>query len=311
VERDRVDSAPLIGIVGMGGHRGDEGGKMSRATRRRQTARRPEIAVTVGWPVARRLGLGTVRPGGAAGTARLLEGVQLTAGDRIVDLAPGSGETGLLATEANLYSWIGICCDASEAERVGQAVPGPVSHTQIGTPDATGLPDSSASVVVAEGLLSGLSDESKLAVLRESARILRPNGLLGLHELCISDAAAWTEPAAAVRERMSPEVQGGIRAHTEAEWRAFVTAAGLEFVGASHSALMIPGAREVIREAGLRRGLEILGRATRPGVTATHTRNAINNLTRERDRLSAVVIIARRPYVGPLRGAHVGDDRVS
>jgi SAM-dependent methyltransferase len=276
---------------------------MSRANRKRSRERPPDIEVTTaGWPLGRRLRLGTVRPGGAAGTARLLDGVRLRTGDRVVDLAPGSGETGLLATGRNLYSWIGICSDTTDAEQLAKAVPGAISHAQIGRPDVTGLPDASASVVVAEGLLLGMPDESKLAVLRESARILRPNGLLGLHELCISVDASATEPAAAVRDRLSPEVQGGIFPLTEAGWREIISSAGLEFVGVSHSVLEIPSLRDVMRQAGPRRGLEILGRATRPGATATHTRNAVSNLTRERDRLTAAVIIARRPYVGPLRG---------
>jgi len=270
---------------------------------RRSTARRTteDLPTSSGWPLARSLGLGVVRPGGLSATRRLFEGVQLGPGDRVIDLFPGAGETGLLATEHNLYSWTGICRDEMEARSVKKAIPGPVVATVIGTPDHTGLSDGEASVVYAEGLLTGIPVDAQSAVLRESARLLRPNGLVGFHELAITRGGPGSISPAVLATEFAAADRGGLYPHTEDEWRQLINDAGLEFVGANHFAVVIPSAKDVIRDEGPRRGLEILGKVARPGATSSQLKNAINGIARAQDRLTGVVLIARRPYVGPLR----------
>jgi SAM-dependent methyltransferase len=280
---------------------------MSQATVPETAQRSPEGAIPEAWPLALRLKLGSIHPGGTMGSSLLLSGLRVQSGDRVVDLAPGSGETALLTTRENLHSWIGICRDDAEAERVVKAVPGPSVHTQIAAPDATGLPDASASVVMAEGLLFGIPDDRKAAVLRESARILRPEGRLGLHELCIRDVGLSHATTTSIREWMREPENGGMQPLTQAEWREYVASAGLEIVGFTQMELEIPRPRDFVRQLGLRRGLGVVLRAS--GETGAVTRQSLKVLYRQRGRFSAVVIIARRPMVGALRGnAAVGDE---
>lgn len=265
----------------------------------------PAIAVTAGWPVARRLRLGTVRPGGVAMTRRLFEGVGLHEGDRVVDLAPGRGATGVLAGEVNLRSWTGVCVDARAATAVRSRVTGLDRRTVVGAPDRTGLPDGEATVVMAEGLLTGLSDPSKLAVLREALRIVRPGGYVGVHELLVVPGE-WGEPSAAdIRAAIGPARRGGLRVLDEQGWRALVRAAGLEVVGVSLGPVAVPGRGDLpalIRAEGPKPfGQEVLRRFMQPGTAASRARAALYALRTHEDRLASAVLVARRPVMAGRR----------
>lgn len=276
---------------------------MSQATaRRRRRATRPSIAVQAGWPLARRLGVGAVRFGGPAMTERLIGGVHLQGGDRVVDLLPGDGDLGRRVLPVGLHAWTGVCTTPRQAERLEAAMgSGPERGVVVGTPDATGLPDGGASVVLAEGLLTGLADAGRLSVLGEVRRVLRPGGRVGVHELAVLQGAWDAEPPEAVRARMAPTAEGGLRPLSEGAWRALFEAAGLELIGTSTGRVVVPGAREMLAQEGVRGTAELAARVLRPGVAGRRWRRAANHLRREDARLEALVVIARRPVVGALR----------
>lgn len=265
----------------------------------------PGIAVCAGWPVARRLRLGTVRPGGVAMTRRLFEGVALHEGDRVVDLAPGRGATGVLAGQVNLRSWTGVCVDERAAKAVAHRVRGLDRRTVVGAPDRTGLPDGEATVVLAEGLLTGLSDPGKQAVLREAMRIVRPGGLVGLHELLVVPGE-WGEPTAAeIRAAIGPARRGGVRVLDEAGWRDLVHRSGLEMVGVALGPVAIPGRSDLpalVRAEGAKAfGQEVLRRFMQPGTASARARAALYGLRTHESRLASCVIVARRPVMAGRR----------
>ncbi|MFN8110602.1 MAG: hypothetical protein U0Y82_12280, partial [Thermoleophilia bacterium] len=118
--------------------------------------RQPTIALCAGWPLLRRIGIASLPPGGADGSRLLLRGVNLTPGDRVVDLTPGDGATGRRARNGSLHGWTGVATTAAAARRLAAGTTGYGAAVAVGAPDRTGLPAGSASVVMAEGLLSGL-----------------------------------------------------------------------------------------------------------------------------------------------------------
>jgi hypothetical protein len=246
----------------------------------------------------RRLGVWQMQPGGISGSTALIDALDVDAGDRIVDLAPGTGDTGLLATHENVYSWTGVCADAAEAEFVAGMVPSPVTHTQTGTPDRTGLPDECATVVISEGLLAGLAGDAQSAVVEEAARLLRPNGRFGLHELCLR-ATGLSEPVTAgIRSQLAEPANGSLNPLTEVEWCELLRGAGLDVESIDYEPVALPTSRAVIRHNGLRRGRQLLRRA---GAEGAPGEAAGKMVAAQRGRFAGIVIVARRPYVGALR----------
>ncbi|HWH13693.1 MAG TPA: hypothetical protein VNT51_03040 [Miltoncostaeaceae bacterium] len=281
---------------------------MSQAVARRGaagTAAAPALAVAAGWPVARRLGLGAVRPGGAAMTERLFEGVGLGEGDRVVDLAPGHGITGAEAGRRNLRAWTGVCADAAQAGAVRRRVRGFDRTCVVAGPDRTGLEPARATVVMAEGLLTGVSDPRKRAIVEEALRITRPGGRIGFHELCVLPGG-WDQPGwAEIRAAIGPAVAGGVRVLDETGWRALMEANGLRVTGTSLGPLALPDLMSLVRTEGAKDAGRVLQRFMQPGRAAGRARAALYGLQTHADRLASIVIVAERPVVSRVhrRGA--------
>ena len=253
--------------------------------------RTPGLIVTGAWPLARRAGFGTLRPGGIEMTRLMLEGTRLGMGDRVVDLAPGAGASGRLAQAADLYSCTGVASSAEDANRLQRGLKGH-GHMAIAAPaDATGLPDGDASVVTCEGLLTGLSDPRKRAVIVEAHRLLRAGGRLALHEMYIH------EPNSDLRAELGRCANGGLRPGTLPQWRALLTEAGFTVIGTMTAPLVVPTLPGLVTAEGPRRAAEIMGRLVRPGLVSRRWRRVLDLLQRNAEQLGAVVIVAERPVV--------------
>ncbi len=251
----------------------------------------PGLIVAGAWPLARRAGFGTLRAGGVEMTRRMLEGARLGMGDRVIDLAPGAGATGRLAQAADLHAWTGVCSSAAEARRLQRSLKGHDHRAIVAPADATGLPAGDASVVTCEGLLTGLSDPRKRAVVAEAHRLLRAGGRLTFHEIYLR------EPDDDLRAQLGRSANGGVRPLTLLGWRDLVTEAGLTVVGTMTAPLVVPSLHGLVAEEGPRRTAEIMGRLVRPGLTSRRWRHTLDLMQRNAERLGAVVIVAERPVV--------------
>lgn len=246
------------------------------------------------WPVARRVVAGLIRPGGPAMVRRVLEGIGLGAGDRVVEPAPGIGLTSAQVLERSPRAWTAVEPDPTAAEHLERVLGGP-GHEVVDAPvDATGLDEGSASAVVIDALLSTLGDDGATAVMDEAARLLRAGGRVALHELA---------PAAGgLGEEARADLEGvGVAPRTVEAWRSLAEGAGLVVVGSVTGPLALSSPRELMREAGPRLALRITRELARDGglrSAATATRQVLERHALE---LRAAVVVAEKPLILGLR----------
>jgi SAM-dependent methyltransferase len=245
------------------------------------------------WPAALRLATGLAQPGGPAMVRRALEGIGLEAGDRVVELAPGVGATAAVVLERGPREWTGVEPDPVAAEHLERALKGPGREVVQAPVDATGLAADSATVVMAEALLSTLDDDEALAVLQEARRILRPGGRVALHELAPAEAAD--------AEAAEDLAAAGLRPRPVADWRALAEAAGLVVVGSLAGRFAPPAPRDLMRAAGPRTALRVTREIARDGGLRSAVSATRQTLERRAVSLRSALVVAEVPLILGMR----------
>ncbi len=246
------------------------------------------------WPLARRLGAGLAQPGGPAMTRRALEGVGLEAGDRVVELAPGAGATTAIILERDPREWVGVEPDALAADHLERAVRGQGREVARAPVDATGLADGSASVVMADALLSTLDDADALAVLAEAGRLLRPGGRVAVHELAPAEGPGDPEADADL-------ASAGIRPRPAGALRVLAEDAGFVVVGSLTGRLALPAPHELMRAAGPRTALKVTREMARDGGLRGAATSARRTLERRALSLRSALVVAEIPLILGMR----------
>ena len=245
------------------------------------------------WLLAR-LGKKVMRPGGSMLSDAMLSGLAIGSGDDVVDLAPALGDTVRRVEAAGPASFRGVERGKAEAERA-QQLGGRQYVCVVAEPEATGLPEDSASVVYGEACLSLETDETKRRILAEAARLLRPDGRLGLHELLLTPDDIAADDKSRIESDLTRTVRVRARPLTGAEWTALLEKAGFVVRQVRPAPLLLLAPTSLVRDEGWAGTLRLLGRTVRQPVALRRVIDLWKIIHRERRNLGAVVIIAARP----------------
>lgn len=247
------------------------------------------------WPLARRAIAGLAQPGGRLMLERAFNAVGFDDGDRVVELAPGLGVTTEAILARDPRSWIGVEPDPLASARLTKEVGAPGRDVVTAPVDATGLAGESATLVVADALLSTLSAAGRAAVLTESARLLRAGGRVVLHDFT---AAPGLAADAEAREDLASI---GIAPLSEQEWREAVEAAGLVVVGSLVGPVGMPPQRDLMRRAGPRTALRLTRQVALESGLRSATIRSREILERQELALRSVVVVAEMPLILGMR----------
>ena len=173
------------------------------------------------WLLAQ-MGKRVLRPGGVELTSRMLEALDIRSTDEVVEFAPGLGLTARSALERNPACYTGIERDDTAARQVGKYLNGPGRQCLVGKAEHTDLPGASATVVFGEAMLTMQTPILKTAIVEEAARLLRPGGRYGVHELCLQPDDLEDAKKAEIAGVLSDAIHVGARPLTPGEWRALL-----------------------------------------------------------------------------------------
>jgi SAM-dependent methyltransferase len=245
------------------------------------------------WLLAR-LGKKVMRPGGSTLSDVLLSGLAIGPADDVVDLAPALGDTVRRIDALGPASFVGVERGQTEAERA-KALGAGRYECVVAEPEATGLPANSASVVYGEACLSLETDETKRRILAEAARLLRPGGRLGLHELLLTPDGINLADKSRIETELTRSVRVRARPLTRAEWTALLEEAGFVVRDVHPAPMLLLAPRSVIRDEGWAGTLRLVGRVASKPVVFRRVLDLWKTMHRDRHHLGAVVIVATRP----------------
>lgn len=255
----------------------------------------PEAARIQGHWLLAKLGKRILRPGGRALTAKLLNAAAPGPSDDVVELGPGVGATAKVLLAAQPRSYIGVDPNPEGRDQVKDIL---TSHDQasylIADARETGLPDSSADLVVGEAMLTIQPEDGKRAIIDEAARLLRPGGRYAIHEMMLFPGRSLEELEQA-RKELSRTIKVGARPLLLEGWTDLLAEAGLEVRWHDTAPLRLLEPSRLIADEGLFGALRFWRRARlMPG--AQDRLRAMRQAFRVQGELmGAVAILARKP----------------
>jgi SAM-dependent methyltransferase len=246
------------------------------------------------WLLAR-MGKRVLRPGGLELTGRLLSELAVCPTDDVVEFAPGLGVTARMTLDRGPNSYTAIERDAAAASTVERYLRGANQRCITGTAEHTGLPDASASVVYGEAMLSMQPDSTKSKIIAEAARLLRPGGSYGIHELCLVPDNVDESIREAIRHDLSDEIHVGVRPLTVAEWRGLLTSAGLKIVAEHTAPMHLLEPARIIRDEGFWRTLKFIWNVATHGQARQRVLRMRRVFRKYREHLAAIALVAEKP----------------
>jgi SAM-dependent methyltransferase len=266
---------------------------MMAATDEHQRHEPPVEKLPGHWLLAK-MGKRVLRPGGLELTERLLSDLGVTENDDVVEFAPGLGITARLTLAHKPKTYIAVEREPAAAATVATYLVGSNQRCILGTAEKTGLPDATASVVYGEAMLSMQTDSAKAYIIAEAARLLRPGGRYGIHELCLVPDNIDESTRSAIQHEMSGDIHVGVRPLTAREWCDLLTAAGLT-VTAKHIAPMhlLEPAR-LVRDEGFLRAMRFVWNVAKNRVARHRVRAMRRTFRKYRQHVVAMALVCTK-----------------
>lgn len=258
-----------------------------------QSAQVPVDRLPGHWLLAR-LGKRVLRPGGRELTGRLLGSLDIGPTDRVVEMAPGLGSTTELVLARAPASYVGVDRDPVSVGRMEAAITGPGRSVVRATAADTGLEGASADVAFGEAYLTMQSHQQKRRILAELARIVRPGGRIGIHEVACAPDDLDEAAAAEIERELRASIKVNVRPMTIAGWEELLTHAGFEVRGRWTAPLRLLEPRRLVADEGVLGAARFVGNVMRQGDARRRVVAMRSAMRRNARHLQACVLTATR-----------------
>lgn len=245
------------------------------------------------WILAK-VGKKVLRPGGRELTQIMMKNMDINQSDDVVEFAPGLGFTAVLASAAKPRSYTGIDRNAEAAELTKKNVHYPNMKMILADASASTLPDAGVTKVYGEAMLTMQPYEHKKAIVSEAARILKPGGLYGIHELALQPDHIIEEVKQSLYKDLSSNIRVHARPLTVTGWKQLRSDAGFQIIKVDTNAMALLELKRVLQDEGLFRTLKIIGNVLIHGELRRRIINMRATFRKYNKNMNAVAIVARK-----------------
>jgi ubiquinone/menaquinone biosynthesis C-methylase UbiE len=242
------------------------------------------------WVLAR-LGKRVLRPGGIQLTRRMLEALEVTSSDEVIEFAPGMGLTARLTLKKNPASYTAIERNEAAAKIVGSYLTNSRHRCVVGNASDTKLRNECASVVYGEAMLTMQTDEVKRQIVREACRLLKRGGRYGIHEMCLMSDDLDAKERAETERALTGVVHHGVRPLAVSEWCSLMESEGLKVQSVDEAPMSLLEPGRLIRDEGLVGTLRFIWNLLRDPEARERVLKMRSVFRRHRKQLGAVAIV--------------------
>lgn len=251
-----------------------------------------QISKMPGHWVLARLGKRVLRPGGMELTQRMLQRLQITSKDDVVEFAPGMGITAQLTLRSSPTSYTAVERDEAAARIVRDYLKGDRQRCIVGSAAETGLPAASASVIYGEAMLTMQPAETKRQIIHESHRLLKRDGRYGIHEMCLLAEDMNDETRKKTERDLTGVVHHGVRPLTVSEWRSLLESEGFKIHSVDEASMSLLEPGRIIKDEGVLGAVRFLSNLLRDSEARERVLEMRSVFRRNRKNLGAIAITA-------------------
>lgn len=212
-----------------------------------------DVEHVAGFSLLGSLGKRVLRPGGAELTDQLLDALDIGPDDDVLEIAPGRGRTARLILARGPASYVGVDRDESAQRAITPLLHGPDQGFRLSSVSRTGLDDDSVSVAIGEAVLTMHPRAAKAGIIRELARVVRPGGRVGLHEVAFQpdDPDAGARENERISEDLTSHFKVSFNAMSMEDWTELLDEAGFELASVERAPLRLLEPDRIIADEGL------------------------------------------------------------
>lgn len=204
------------------------------------------------WPwVLSKVGKKVLRPGGRELTMKLLDGLNISSEDSVVEFAPGIGFTAEQVLKRGPKSYTGIEINEEAGRNLQKIIHGKNKKIIIEHAAKAGLANGSVDKVLGEAMLTMHVDSRKSEIIREAGRLLKPGGRYAIHELSLVNDQITSEEKKAISKDLSAHSHVNTRPLTKTEWQEIIEKEGFRVVEMWTRPMLLLEPSRVIRDEGL------------------------------------------------------------
>lgn len=217
------------------------------------------------WVLAR-AGKRVLRPGGMELTRQMLEALNIGPLDRVVEFAPGLGVTARMVLERQPCAYCGVEREPAAAEQLRKQLQASGATIVLASAERSGLPDSTATVVYGEALLTMQTQEQKARLIAEACRLLVPAGRYAIHEICLLPDEISDTLRCEIQTAMSKEIHIGVQPLTRQEWIQLLERHGLRVTWHNEAPMRLLEQSRILQDEGLAGALRFMFNVARTPV---------------------------------------------
>lgn len=245
------------------------------------------------WLLAK-MGKRVLRPGGKELTLQLLSALQLSTKDKVIEFAPGMGFTAEKIMEQKPASYTGIELNPDAAARLRHRIKKANYRIIEAHAGDVPLPNSFADKIIGEAMLTMQADHRKAEIIREAARLLKPGGLYGIHELGLTPDDMDAADKRDIQQGLAKAIRVNARPLTVPEWQVLLEQEGFEVMSVKTNPMRLLQTRRMIADEGLMRFLLISFNLLRYPIERAQILAMKKVFSSYEQHMNAVAIVARK-----------------
>mgnify|MGYP001572394763 CR=1 FL=1 len=257
-------------------------------------SQRNNLANEPGHWILARAGKKVLRPGGRQLTAKLIDALQISAQDHVIEIAPGLGFTAAMALSHRPATYTGIDADSKAISHLRKKFGKQKTNFVHADALASGLPAQSATRVYGEAMLTMQTDRKKTEIIREAHRLLKKGGLYAIHELGLAPEDIPEAEKSEVQKELSRAIKVNARPLTVTEWSVLLTENGFRVKEIVVGSMRLLEMRRMVTDEGFFRTLRIAFNILRNPAITKRVLDMRAVFGRYRSKMNAVMLVAEK-----------------